>query len=427
MLHTGQKCRIFVLKFIALSFILGVLLTQPVNVKGATFHGFSSSEQDSTETSGWIGRFPFFFTPSPTLSSLNPASDMDRQSPNVFLQWQVATNGLPVVGYRVYLEADTMNPKVLLAETTATHLDPPTLELARDYSWQVVAVDSNDVEYPGPVWTFRTEGAFDASKIGEMVAVPAGEFRMGCDESNPLRPFSCYEREKPVHTVYLNAFEIDKYETTNAEYRACVEANACNSPRRDESYTREPYFSDLAYSHYPVLYVSWWDANDYCRWKGKRLPTEAEWEKAARGPIDTRAWPWGHERIDCTRANMTDDTGEDWTVCVGDTTQVGAYPTGASPYGAMDMSGNVFEWVADAWELDYYHESPYDNPTGPDANTKVGASTLFVLRGGSYRPRWFYPQTNHRKAGHHGDAPYYRNDQVGFRCARSLELEPIVQ
>ena len=215
---------------------------------------------------------------------------------------------------------------------------------------------------------------------------------------------------------------------TNGQYDTCVRAGKCKRPRRFNSHIRNRYYNRLEFDDFPVLYVSWWDAQDYCGWKGKRLPTEAEWEKAARGPIDTRTWPWGNEFPDCSRLNYTDNRQESWTVCVGDTTRVGSYPSGASPYGVMDMAGNVFEWVADIWDdnygINYYRISPYYNPTGPNLSKNPGDNPYFTIRGGSYRPNWFYTRVANRHHGHHGDQvgtdkPNYRNDQVGFRCARS--------
>ncbi len=363
------------------------------------------------------------------MAAVYPADRRTEQSPNVNLIWHVQPNGIPVGHYRVYLEAGDNTPDTLIGETTATHLDPPTLDLNTIYFWRVGLVEPDGKEYLGPVWIFHTEGPFDPQKLGSTVTVPEGEFVMGCDEGNPHRPKPCWGREVPLHPVYLNTYEIDKYEVTNREYQSCVEAGACNLPRKLGSRDRDQYFGDPAYDNYPVLFVSWWDAGDYCGWAGKRLPTEAEWEKASRGNIDTRSWPWGHEFIDCSRANFTNNMDDDaWSICVDETTPVGSYPAGASPYGAMDMAGNAFEWVADAWQESYYHFSPYFNPVGPAVDTSVDNRPAFVIRGGSYRPNWFYPQTNHRHWGHHGDgvgddSPYFRNDQVGFRCARSVLSE----
>jgi formylglycine-generating enzyme required for sulfatase activity len=218
-----------------------------------------------------------------------------------------------------------------------------------------------------------------------MVYVPAGEFIMGSDEGD--------SKEQPVHTVYLDAFYIDKTEVTNAQYRECVEAGACDTPEDTA------YYDNADYAQHPVVFVSWNDADAYCRWAGKQLPTEAEWEKAARG-TDGRLWPWGNE-WHAERCNSAEG-GK------GNTTPVGAYPEGASPYGALDMAGNVWEWVADWRGEDYYSQSPDRNPRGPDSGH------YRVLRGGS----WSYIAHFVRCANRGGAPPETRYNTFGFRCAR---------
>ncbi|MCL4872285.1 MAG: SUMF1/EgtB/PvdO family nonheme iron enzyme [Anaerolineae bacterium] len=227
-----------------------------------------------------------------------------------------------------------------------------------------------------------------------MVFVPAGEFVMGSEDGN--------DDEKPLHAVYLDSYWIDQTEVTNGMYTLCVRDGDCERPSDLSSVARESYYPNPAFANYPVIYVSWEDAKNYCAWAGGRLPTEAEWEKAARWDEEaqeTRPYPWG-EAIACNFAN--------YGRCVGDTSAVSSYPEGVSPYGALDMAGNVWEWVADWYTDDYYAELVYDNPIGP------ALGTYRVLRGGS----WYDSGPRIRSANRDFYSPTYRNGGVGFRCTQ---------
>jgi eukaryotic-like serine/threonine-protein kinase len=220
-----------------------------------------------------------------------------------------------------------------------------------------------------------------------MVLVPGGTFTMGGGDQRD---------SQPAHDVTLSPFFMDQHEVTNARYVACVDDGACTPPLRRGSETRGAYFSEPAFAEYPVINVTWDQAQAFCRWEGKRLPTEAQWEYAAMGE-DGRRYPWGNN----FDANLV-------PVRANDTVQTGSFPENVSPFGLFDMAGNVVEWVADWYAEDYYSTSPGTDPTGPETGTRK------VMRGGS----WGNPDAAiYATTRRFSRPPNGADVDIGFRCA----------
>ena len=276
---------------------------------------------------------------------------------------------------------------------------------------------SNDVSIPSNQANLDNLGATKVSDRDGMTLsfVPAGEFLMGTKVG--------MTDESPLHKVYLDAYWVDRTEVTNAMYALCVKSGECNQP------SSLVFYNDPSYADHPVEYVSWNNAVDYCSWAGRRLPTEAEWEKVATwNPYTSqqRVYPWGNT-YDCKMGNFDDETELDASLmpsgdvnCDGYvySAPVGSYPQGASVYGVLDLGGNVWEWVHDAFiEVDpltssiqnYYAVSPAKNPQGVDP----AITDYRGMRGGSYNFTFGFGRSAYRL--------WYGLDDsypgVGFRCA----------
>ena len=253
-----------------------------------------------------------------------------------------------------------------------------------------------------------TEVPINPGDGARLVFVPAGEFKMGSKTGDPY----FWGAEGPVHTVSLAGYYIYQTEVTNGMYQACAQKQQCPLPDGVWSRTRSKYYGNPKYDDYPVVLVSWVSAASYCLWAGARLPSEAEWEKAARG-TDQRLFPWGNDDFPDGMANLCD------AGCAGgnrlgrindgynDTAPVGSYPLGASPYGALDMAGNAWEWVFDVFDGGYYQASPLESPRGP------ATGKIRVMRGGSFVNLVDALRTTVRI----GLTSTKSLDTLGFRCA----------
>ncbi len=304
------------------------------------------------------------------------------------------------------LPTATTTPTAVPATATPTPL-PPT---ATPTPAPPTATPTPAEPQAGATRTWPTDGMVQ-------VYVPAGEFIMGSEDIEAKRTEAggrAYP-EIPQHTVYVDAFWIDKYEVTNAQYAKCLDAGVCAPLHLNSSETREHYFDNPEYANYPVIWVSWYMAKTYCEWAGRRLPTEAEWEKAARG-TDGRKYPWGNDPIDGTRANFCDRNcprkplaNYEYDDGYADTAPVGSYPAGASPYGVMDMAGNVWEWTSTI--IMPYPYDPNDGRENPDVYAER------VWRGGTWSNGTWWLRASVR----YRSIPSYWNVNLGFRCASSAD------
>jgi formylglycine-generating enzyme required for sulfatase activity len=253
------------------------------------------------------------------------------------------------------------------------------------------------------------------------VYVPDGTFmRGGIDPDATIN-------ETPATKITISGFWMDKVEVTNGMYLLCFQAGVCALPHFFDKATqtdktvvksssRQKYFNTPEFADYPVIYVTWGDADTYCNWAGRRLPTEAEWEYSARGPFPSlNTFPWGDQQPDNSLANFNNNTG--------DTMRVGSYPAGASIFGILDLAGNVAEWVQDFYDVKYYDQSIAVDPTGPIRGT---VEFMRVMRGGYWGDNWKSLRVSYRTSMMGPDASqqvgsegYYgmSSNAVGFRCA----------
>jgi serine/threonine protein kinase len=297
---------------------------------------------------------------------------------------------------------DTNTP----SNTATTIASPTPLPSATPTSVEVTRLPELITdEYDVPM-VLVSAGLFEMGNLAEAVLAECQKLAIGfnCD-------FSSFLDEEPVHTVTVEAYYIDRFEVTNARYASCVEAGGCNEPHSSALGNNIPYFQGPEFADHPVVYVSWSNAQNYCTWRGARLPTEAEWEKAARG-TDGRHYPWG-DVFEGSRVNFCDSNCEyDWANRQYNdgyrgTAPAGSYPAGRSPYGVLDMAGNVWEWVADWYGEGYYASSPSENPPGPATGEDR------VLRGGGFNVTGSFVRTGTRL----GEDPTEGYFNVGFRCA----------
>jgi formylglycine-generating enzyme required for sulfatase activity len=275
--------------------------------------------------------------------------------------------------------------------------------LSEDQIWKVIAFmhtfshkgkPSKHMDYRKPALPKKVI----VKDAAPMMLVPAGEFTMGSNEGD--------DHEKPEHRVFLDAYYMDVHEVTVGQYGEFLDSTSFDSP---PSWTT---MAEPSYENRPVVNVDWKDANNYCKWAGKRLPTEAEWEKAARG-TDGRIYPWGNDPPDPLKANYGKEKWNNHAALM----PVGQLKGGLSPYGIHDLAGNVWEWVSDWYNPNYYATSPSKNPKGPETGKYK------VLRGGS----WDYAGETLRSsrrdfnipATTDYDSPAYRNFNSGFRCAKN--------
>jgi formylglycine-generating enzyme required for sulfatase activity len=341
----------------------------------------------------------------PQIYQFVPNSEKEFQVPKKFNRNLIGLFGLIVLsissffGLPFVLDTPTEETRAINTESvefTETQIPKPSVTLSIPASTKTPAFTITPAFMIIPAFTITPtplpSEVVDIKGV-TMRLVPAGEFIMGHEDWGQF-----------VHQVYLDAFFMDKYEVTNFLYSVCVDEGVCLAPSK-YAY----HYNNSDYKNHPVVYVNWDQAKTYCNWRGGDLPTEAQWEKAARG-TDGRSFPWRDgEVIGCDKANYLGGVNRG-NGCVGNTTKVGIYEFGKSPYGIYDLAGNVMEWTAD-WYLDsYYLISPYSNPQGPESGT------FRVLRGGA----WNYNDDHVSSVARNFSYPDWGDKDRGFRCVSEV-------
>ena len=339
--------------------------------------------------------------PRPPTDPRQPHESKQYRHPPI---WFFALCFLVVTGVILYLVLSPPPPPLpppAATQTSPLPLPSPTYTVINEPPFGTA---TNIPTIPNPKKTNTSPVSTDGMR---MIYIPEGEFVMGSRNCSNARTYEC-----PSHSVYLDSYWIDETEVTNEMYRKCETDRVCVPPKTQSSASHSYYYGNSQFSDYPVIYVDWYQANDYCQYVGKRLPSEAEWEKAARGDLEY-SYPWG-DIFQCDYGNFDDDRVFDGDFVPGgpdcdgytDTSPVGSYPGGESPYKVLDLSGNVWEWVQDYYG--YYDRSDDYNPSGPRSGIEV------VLRGGSWTNDMDLARTTFRA---HNEKTFVNND-IGFRCVK---------
>ena len=349
--------------------------------------------------------------PPPSNNSVKHGETAQTRRPPV---WFMVLGGLAVAGVITFLLISSSKPSInpsVISQDPSLSLNQQTTENNEITKQNTPEQNMEPTKSQGLITPTKTPTrSSSTSRVGSdgmrMIYIAPGEFMMGSRNCSSGRPYEC-----PSRSVYLDGFWIDETEVTNEMYRACVSDGYCDPPRTSSSASRSYYYGNSQYNDYPVIYVNWYQAQDYCVYAGKRLPTEAEWEKAARGNLEY-SYPWG-DMFQCDFGNFDDDRVFDSDFVPGgpdcdgfaDTSPVGAYTEGGSKYNVLDLAGNVWEWVRDYYG--YYDQSDDYNPIGPSSGNEV------VLRGGSWTNDMDLARTTFRA---HNEKSFVNND-IGFRCA----------